>query len=71
MSPILRDTPSLLVLGITFDLSCCPVHAMPNDRNEQHYSSIQSHKTNKLFEKSNAQGGNKLDDYCYLTSKGG
>ena len=63
MSPIPRVTPSLVVLGITFALSCCIVHAppptLPNDRednrnsgsdkdgNEQYRSSFQAH-INKL-----------------------
>ena len=56
MSPIPRDTPSLLLLGITIALFCCTVHAVVNDReegrntgndkggNEQHYSSFPAHK---------------------------
>ena len=56
MSPIPRGTPSRLVLGITFALLRCTVHAVPNDREEkrsagndkggkeQHYSSFQAHK---------------------------
>ena len=67
VSPIPRDTQSLLVLGSTFALWCCTVHAMPNDRkekrntgngkggNEQYYSSFESIKTSKLFKKNNTQ----------------
>ena len=52
--PLPRDTPSFLVLGITFAPLCCTVHAVPNDReekrnagndkdgSEQHYSSFQA-----------------------------
>ena len=78
MSPIPRDTPSLLVLEITFGLLSCTVHAVPNGRewkrnagnekggNEQHYTSTQAHKTNKLFEKNNIQDGNKHQKAMHL-----
>ncbi|KAJ7391496.1 hypothetical protein OS493_018545 [Desmophyllum pertusum] len=60
MYAILRGTPPLLVLGVTFAL-CCAVHAVPNDRDEkrnddggnnsheQYYSSFQAHINNKLL----------------------
>ena len=63
MSPIPRDTPSLLVLGITFALLCCTVHAVVNDReerrnagndkggNEQHYSSFPAHNNKQTSDK--------------------
>ena len=53
-----RGNLSLLVLGITFDLLSCTVHAVPNDRkykrnvgndkggNKQHNSSFQAHIKN-------------------------
>ena len=56
MSPIPRGTLSLVVLGFTFTLLCCIVHAVSNDREEkrnagndkgggeQDYSSFQAHK---------------------------